>query len=171
MWKAGCDPEQQIPHSQHLDLLVQGPRRTGTGSSLAWRHKSWTGHVSLPLSCWEASLRPTKGQGECTHSIRSTEVTPICWNQSPHKSQHQGCPVQTLPPTSNHVPGRGACTPVWEHEGGRHHWLRERVGPAERAVDLGRQQGMQTDFSQGPTSSVPQPRPARLSRQTLRWVQ
>lgn len=57
--------------------------------------------------------------------------------------------MQTLPPTNNHVPGCGACTPVWEHEGGRHHWLRDRVGPAERVVSLGRQQGMQTDFRHG----------------------
>ena len=52
-------------------------------------------------------------------------MTPVCWNQSPRKSQHHGCPVQTLPPTNNRAPGHGACTPVWEHEGARHHWLRE----------------------------------------------
>ena len=58
-------------------------------------------------------------------------MTPICWNQSPRKSQHHGRPVQTLPPTNNRVPGHGACTPVWEHEGGRHHWLRES-GPTHK---------------------------------------
>lgn len=104
------------------------------------------------LCCYPAGehlQEQPKVKGECTHSIRSTDVTPTCQNQSPRKSRHQGCPVQTLPPTINHVPGHGARTPVCEHEGGRRHWLRERVGPAVSMVGLGGRQGMQTDFRHG----------------------
>ena len=57
--------------------------------------------------------------------------------------------MQTLLPTINRVPGHGARTPVWEHEGGRSHWLRERVGPAVSVVGLDGRQGTQTDFRHG----------------------
>lgn len=84
-------------------------------------------------------------------------MTPSCLEPIPVKANTKDVQCKHCHPQTIMCPAAGPHTPVWEHEGGRHHWLRDRVGLRRGWWVWADSKEHRLTSDTGPTSSVPQP--------------